>query len=252
MYQFIHQNLRPWERAEVASFRGQSRPGDIPAFTFRTDAVGLRDADIIIEDLVGSIETLNVSINKLIEVFATATDMLKKDEPGRHETTIVTSAPHQEVYDKMEALIDQNKIIAQALLNVASMVKNIKKEEVKTKDQVEQVVQRVDVKEPTKLDLRPAKPRFEARFEELQPRQQFVTPMQTPNMPPRPPLPPQRQPASQPMESFFSTGGPIPMSIQGPASPPMPDSIPPLPELPTIGEDEGFGEPKKKGMFGFK
>jgi len=201
------------------------------------------------KDLVGSLELLNASINKLIEVFGAATDMLKKDEHVRHETTVVTSGPSQAVYDKMEALIDQNKIIAQALLNVASMVKDIKKEEVKTKDKVEQVVQKAEVKDPIKLDLRPAKPRFEPRFEELQPRQQFVTPMQTPNMPPRQPQ------ASQPMDSFFTTGGPIPMHMQGPASsPPMPDMIPPLPDLPKIGEDEDFGEeePKKKGLFGFQ
>lgn len=205
------------------------------------------------KDLAASIDTLNTSINKLIEVFENATEALKRDEGIRHETTVVTaSAPSQTVYDKMEALIDQNRIIAQALLNVANMVKDIKKED-KTKEKVEAVAEKMDIKEPTRLELKSSKQRFEPKFEELKPRNQFVPPMQSPEplMPPVP-RPPQQQPqfAQQPMDSFFATGGPIPMHMQGPANPPMPDNIPPLPDLPTIDE-YGYAK-EKKPLFGFK
>ena len=191
------------------------------------------------KDLVDGLDSLNVSINKLIEIFETATRELVQEKPAKKEKVekAVKKEEHP-VLKKIEELTEQNKTIAQALLKVVDMVKE-QKEEVKPISKKKEEV----VKEPTRLKFRPIKP----RFEELQPRPRFAPPMSTPEQPK----------ATLPFEEV-PTGAPIPPKkmAEGGLTPPMPEPIPQLPELPTIGPEEPAAKPeekpKKKGLFHFK
>ncbi len=188
------------------------------------------------KDLVDSVDALNSSINKLIEIFGTATKELVKQEPRSVAVKKIAKVEDHPVMGKIEELIDQNKIIAEALLAVANKVKDLKTEpkQAKKKEEV--------VKEPIKLQTRAVRP----RFEQLEPRPRFVPPMQTPY----------QQGSPLPFNDV-PTGAPIPpdrMAATG-LKPPIPEPVPPLPELPKIerGGAPVTGEPpKKKGLFHFK
>ena len=203
-----------------------------------------KTGDTSSQELLGSMAALTKSMNNMLQLFSSAADEMKLEEKTESELS-QKIAP---LIEKVDRLDEQNRTIAEGLVAVADMVKEMKKEGREDK--------------PKFSRPKPTPPKPQSPFEEEEP--SFESPELPPFGPPElPPLEPPEEmdmgtnfppPEQQPRPSFpqhlpirVVPRRPMspprgPMSYGGPMPPPGFGPLPPLPPL----EDE----PKKKGLFG--
>lgn len=185
-----------------------------------------KTGDTTSKELLESMAALTKSMNNMLQLFSSAAEEMKLEEKTESELSQKV-APLIEKVDRLE---EQNKTIAEGLVAIASMLKDIKKGE--------------KVEKPK--EFIPPKPSEKPEFEEF-------PPMGEPELPPLEPpgpMPPIRGPPP------FSTGSPrvVPRRpMPPPFGPPPPGPMPfggadfGLPPLPPLEE-----EPKRKGFGLFK
>jgi len=211
-----------------------------------------KTGDTSSKELLASMATLTKSMNNMMQLFSSAAEEMKLEEKTESEL----SGKIGPLMDKVGKLEEQTKTIAEGLVAVADMVKEIKAGK-KVKE-----TSRPMPKPPVKPMPKPKEeePDFSS-FEEGLP------PLEPPA--PTKPMPPPGAPMPPPGPSFFSTGpkpqgpgGLPPLPPRGAPMPP-PGGLPPMPPPgapmpPSGGPDLGGlpplppleGEPKKKGLFG--
>lgn len=181
-----------------------------------------KTGDTTSKELLESMAALTKSMNNMLQLFSSAAEEMKLEEKTESELSQKV-APLIEKVDRLE---EQNRAIAEGLVAVADMVKDIKGE-----------------KKPIPSSIKPEK---EPSFEEFPP---LETPEESPELPPF--EPPRPRPIPPPGVPPFSRGSPRvvvrrpmpPGRILPPLPPPDFEGLPPLPPL---GE-----EPKRKGAFKF-
>ncbi|RMF55169.1 hypothetical protein D6745_02950 [Candidatus Woesearchaeota archaeon] len=75
------------------------------------------------KDLLSSVEQLNSSINNMLELFKNAADQMKFEEKEKTDS----AARIKELEEKLDKIIDQNYKIAEGVVAIADMVKEMKK-----------------------------------------------------------------------------------------------------------------------------
>ena len=176
------------------------------------------------QDLLGSIATLTKSMNDMLQLFTAAAEEMKLEE----KTESGLSVKVEPIMDRLDEIIEQNKTIADGMVAIADMVKDVK--EKKAREEREKPVSRQMPKEPILPEYHPSQ-----RRQQMQPEMPELEMPPFPDeeeLPPLGPLPPEG-PMSMEMPSW-----PEPNMPAGPlAGGPMP---PPLPEE----------KPRKRGLFG--
>ena len=185
--------------------------------------------EISSKDVQKNIETLNVNINNLLSLFKEAAKGLKEEaEPGLKEQI-------SPLAKRMERLEDENRKIAEGILVVADMVKDVKVEEKKIEKELPKLKPRPVFRQMTRPKV-PMPPRPKP------PMPGGPLPMHGASMPPPRPMPSQ---GPLPPPGLGLKLGPEKPGLKpiGPPGmpPPGPSPLPPLPEIKA--------EPKKEGFF---
>jgi hypothetical protein len=181
-----------------------------------------RTGDTSSKELLQSMASLTKSMNNMLNLFSSAAEEMKLEEKTESELSQKV-AP---LIEKVDNLEKQNKTIAEGLVAVADMMKDIKEGR----------------KPERKPETRPTPKIPEPSFDEFPPLEPPKPPGPLPRAPPRPMPPPGAAPPGA------IPPGPPPMPPPGAVPPggpmPPPPDLAELPPLPTLEE------PKKKGGFG--
>ena len=183
-----------------------------------------KTGDTSSKELLQSMASLTKSMNNMLNLFSSAAEEMKLEEKTESELSQKV-AP---LIEKVDNLEKQNKTIAEGLVAVADMMK--------------------DIKEGRKPEVTKPLPK-EPSFDEFPPLEPPKPPGPLPGAPPRPMPPPgaPMHPPGMPPPGAIPPGAPMPPPrMPGPPGGPMPPppDIAELPPLPTLEE------PKKKGGFG--
>jgi|SRR3989344_159121 len=187
---------------------------EIASLKKQIDELKLRTGDPDYKALLGSVTSLTKSMEGMLNLFKTAAEEMKLEQKSEAEISTKIGP----LTEKVETLMDQNKTIAESMVALADMVKELKDSGIKEE-----------------------KP----RMPEPSPFTDFDMPQGPPSMPRIPPrMPPGRMPPRMPSPPGLppDLGGPISAPNALPRGPePFPDFNEPFPPL---------EEPKKKGLFG--
>ena len=173
------------------------------------------------ENLQGSIDNLNKSLNIMLEVFKQAAEDMKLEE---HDTTMV-SKQIVPINDKIETLIDQNQKIAKGIVAIADMVKE-KLEELSEKE---------------------SRPRLPPLSGGPAPKPVAQAPTHMPGPGPMPP--PGMHTGFAPMPPPGAPPGMAPMPPPGAGAPQGMDDMGGLPPLSPPGAPQGMPPPKKNDIM---
>ncbi len=177
------------------------------------------------DNLQGSIDNLNKSLNIMLEVFKQAAEDMKLEE---HDTTMV-SKQIGPINEKIETLIDQNQKIAKGIVAIADMVKE-KLEELSEKESRPRLPPLSGVPTPTP---KPA-----------------PTPMSRPGPMPPPGTPQGSGPMPPPGAGAppFGPGAGAPPF--GPGAPQGMDGMDAFPPMSPPGAPQGMPPPRKDDIMG--
>ncbi len=197
----------------------------------------IRTGDTSSKDLLNSIATLTKSINNLLGLFSSAAEQMKLEE----KTEAELSEKVAPLFEKIKGLEKQNETIAEGIVAVAEMIKEIKKPKEKEEPSFFEAEEQSDIKQQSPPQFRAQKP-----FEVPPPPSSFLHSGTPRVVLRRPPIPQQTTPPP------WQTSSPIPPPFQSRAQfPERPSSqtqaLPPLPPLPPL---PAFEEKPKKGFFG--
>ncbi|MBU0615595.1 MAG: hypothetical protein KJ601_05870 [Nanoarchaeota archaeon] len=200
------------------------------------------------DDLLNSIGVLTKQLSSLLQLFKTAADEMRTEESA--EERIARSL--KPILEKMESVIDQNKTIAEGMVAIADMVKEMRGEK------PSQPFKEVPVKEPEMPPLDDDMNDFGKDFTSMSPSPGF---RQSSGMPP---------PPGMGLSGMPPPGMGMPPRMQSPGMPPSPRGMPPPPAMgppgmppPGMGMPPPMGgmppppplgapEKKKKGLFSKK
>ncbi len=196
-----------------------------------------RSGDASSKELLQSMAALTKSMDNMLQLFSSAAEEMKIEEKTEGELSQKVTP----LIEKVNRLEDQNKTIAEGLVAIASMVKDIRKGRFREQEE----------------ESRPAPPRLpeEPTFEGLSPfEEEQEQPELPPLEPPRRPMPPPRIPPRpmQPPRMMYPPREAMPPPWQMPqpgapfGAPPEGPDLGPLPPLPPLEEEPE----KKKGLFG--
>ena len=183
------------------------------------------------KELLNSMANLTKTMDSMMQLFSAAAEEMKLEEKSESEL----SQKLGPLFEKVEKLEEQNKTIAEGLVAIADMVKEVKEKERRIEKPRQEY--RPRPKEPEMPSFNESFPPlgqsvtspFPSEFNELPPLEPPA-----PMMQPRGPMGGQRNPFPPPMPR-----GPMPRQM-GPMPP-----FEPLPPLPPLEE-----EPKKGKFFG--
>jgi hypothetical protein len=195
------------------------------------------------EDLLKSIANLARNMDSMLQIFKTAAEEMKMDDDDEK----TQSQQIMPMMEKLDEILDQNKILAEGIVALSDLVKERIPEKNITprivsigKEQPnEDIFPDLNVKPNTQEIFRPSSPMpsFQREmpampnFDQFQQKQVFPT------------QPPQRQ------NPFPQQQQPQPMQFNSDAVPSFDLNIPPPPTPPPAQRVEE--KPKKKGLFGF-
>jgi len=190
-----------------------------------------KTGDTSSKELLNSMASLTKSMNNMLQLFSSAAEEMKLEEKTEGELSQKISP----LIDKVERLEDQNKTIAEGLVAIADMVKDMrgKKEMHKPLPPEPEPFGGLDEGLPPLEPPRPTGGPLPYHDSVRVVTRRPMPPLGG-QMPPPPGMPPFGRPMPPP-------GGPMPPP---PGMPPGPD-MGPLPPLPPLDE-----EPKKKGFMG--
>lgn len=199
-----------------------------------------RTGDASSKELLQSMAALTKSMDNMLQLFSSAAEEMKLEEKTEGELSQKVTP----LIEKVNRLEEQNKTIAEGLVAIASMVKDIRKGRFK---------EREEAPRPAPPPKPPEEPAFEGLppFEEEQSELPPLEPPKARPMPPRVGMPP-RGGAMPPPVRMYPPRGPMPPPWQMPppgaplGAPPEGPDLGPLPPLPPLEEEPE----KKKGLFG--
>ncbi len=188
------------------------------------------------QDLLNSMDTLTKTMNSMLQLFKSAAEEMKSEDREKQDFT-EKAGP---MLERLDALEEQNKTIAEGMVAIADMVKEMKGEKPSLFKPRPQKQESRRPKEPILPEYHPPRPA------PIQPRAQnpFGGPMPPPRAAPEfspfGPMP-EEPPELPSFEEQLPPPGPMPPG-------PMPAGPigPLLPEEPPLFEEK----PKKKGLFG--
>jgi len=177
------------------------------------------------DDLFGSLESLSKNMGNMLQLFKIAAEEMKLEQ----QTEESFSSHVEPINEKLDQVIEQNKVIAEGLVAMADLVKELA-EEIKGKKQENSFAPRNhSMPPPLKVD-------------------RIIPP---PGAPPGP-MPSFGAPPG-PMPSFGAPLGPLPPGAPMPPLGPPPQGPPPQGPMPPSGLPPlGPEPPKKRGLFGRK
>src|SRR3989338_559988 len=191
------------------------------------------------QKLINSMNALAKQLSELITVFRNAAEEMKTEEKDEH----FVAKKMEPLLDRMDAIVDQNKTIAEGMVAVADIIKEHVGQEAEKK-----LSHFSKPKSEFGPHFEPPKPDFSGLSHEYNPTKQQRPPESIQFPPPRPMQPPMgtrqmhpshNMPPQRPMQQprgMMPPPGPMPPSPPGP--PPMPDL-----DMDLSGE-------KKGGLFG--
>ena len=193
-------------------------------------ALQQKTGDTSSKELLDSMASLTKSMNNMLQLFSSAAEEMKLEE--KEESAL--SQKVDPLIDKVDRLGDQNKTIAEGLVAIADMVKELREEKARR----------------PRIAPKPSLPPSPPPRPQLEPFNDFSS-FETPELPPLEPPTPMPPPGMPPFQSRPPMGvprgqGPRPPMRQPMPPPEMPPDFGELPPLPPL-EDE----PKKKGFGGF-
>ena len=187
--------------------------------------------EVSLKDLSDTMQKLAKTINDMLEIFGAAAEQMNLEEKELESNT----KKHEQIMQKLDKLIDQNRTIADGMVAIVEMVK-----EKKIAEPVKEKIWEEVREEP--------KPRIFSRpqIQRWQPGQMRVQQM-------APPQSMQMQPAPMPMQNPAAQPQPVPV-MPAQALPASDLGMPPMePSAPDFDFPEDFNleeEPKKKGLLG--
>lgn len=202
--------------------------------------------DSSFQGLLDSMGSLTKSMNSMLELFRTAAEEMKLE--GKSEMNVAKEIGP--LTDKMDTLIDQNKTIAEGLIAISDMAKDLKKPQAGPSP----VFRLEPRRQPMPPPMQPQSPFEGAPAGPIPPGQappgHFPGPTQGPMGPPIPsqappgPMGPGPMPPGQAPSGPMGPPGPFPPEQAPPGQVQPPQEPLPLPEIPG---PPGGG--KKKGKF---
>ncbi|MBI2654174.1 hypothetical protein HYX02_05170 [Candidatus Woesearchaeota archaeon] len=185
--------------------------------------------EISTTELHDAVQKLAQTMTDMLEVFGAAAEQMQLEEK-EHEAS---ARKHEMMLSKLDRIIDQNKTIAEGMVEIVEMVKE----------------KLVPAKEETMFKPREEpffKPRLEPQLFKPQPEWQ---PRSEPAQRTQPIMPPYQMPTPQMQQPMMPPPLTTPPSAPDFGMPPMEPT--PSPDLDFEGLDLGLEEePKKKGLFG--
>lgn len=202
------------------------------------------------QNLLSAIETLNDSINRLIDIFKESAASMSPSED--------LETPNNSVNKKIDELVNQNKEIAEALVNLADELNSHKEAVSDLHDKFDSNVSKMSMPPPVQTQMPAPMSRSQTQYSSMpsMPSMSSVSMPSMGNMPAYAQNPPSGPPSMTPMpkddfdfgSGSFDSGFPdMPdfgkdLEMPGQSqSMGMPSAPPPPPSAP----------PRKKGMFGF-
>jgi len=205
----------PDEPYEIVPYR------EIASLKKQIEELRLRSGDTDYRALMASVTALTKSMEGMLNLFKTAAEEMKLEQKSDSEI----SGKVGPLFEKVEMLAEQNKTIAEGMVALADLVKDLKE----GKGMKEEMPERPEPSMFSDFEVPPSMPRAPPMPQAPRGRMPNMPPL-----PPRAPMPPGMMP---------DLGGPIRAPYAPPEPPePFPDFNEPFPPLEE--------EPKKKGLFG--
>lgn len=188
------------------------------------------------QDLLNSMDTLTKTMNSMLQLFKSAAEDMGLEDKEKQDFTEKIGP----MLERLDGLEEQNKTIAEGMVAIADMVKEMKGEKPSLFKPKPQKQESRRPKEPILPEYHPLRPA------PMQPKAPQPWPMpppkEAPEFSPFGPMP-EEPPELPPFEEPLPPPGPMPPG-------PMPagpiGQFPPLPEEPPLFEEK----PRKKGLFG--